>query len=230
MILRVLLVEDEWVIAEPTMDILKMNGYQVDLETDGEQGFHACLTDRYDIILLDIMLPKMNGLEILKRLRIEKIKTPIIMLTARNQVEDKIQGLDFGADDYLSKPFDFNELLARMRAIFRRNGLLSDMHTIKFANFELHPSSNLLTSEKYEQKLTLKEATLLELLISRNKSVLTKEMIIEKLWDFTSAPTDSNVEYHVSNLRKKLKLINASASIKPIYGVGYHLEVHTNDR
>jgi len=223
-ILRVLLVEDEWVIAEPTVDILKMNGYQVDLKTDGEQGFHACLADKYDIILLDIMLPKMNGFEILKQLRTEKIKTPIIMLTARDQVADKIQGLDFGADDYLSKPFDFAELLARMRAILRRNGVLANTHTIEFANFELHPFNSLLTSGEDEQKLTLKEATLLELLISRNKSIVTKEIIIEKLWDFDSEATDSNVEYHVSNLRKKLKLIGATVSIKPIYGVGYHLE------
>jgi len=224
MAVNVLLVEDERVIAEPTIKILKMNHYQVDWESCGEEGLFAGLSDKYDIILLDIMLPKLDGFEILKQLRAEKIKVPIMMLTARDQVEDKISGLDFGADDYLAKPFDFDELLARMRALLRRNGLLQESNTIKFANFELHPFNSLLISENGEQRLTAKESTLLGLLIARNRMVISKDIIIEKLWDFDDEVTDANVEYHVSKLRKKLKLIKAAATINSIRGVGYHLE------
>jgi len=224
--MNVLLIEDERVIAEPTIKILKMDNYQVDWERCGEDGLHAGLTNKHDIILLDIMLPKLNGFEVLKKLRAEKIKTPIIMLTARDQVEDKISGLDFGADDYLAKPFNFDELLARMRASLRRNGLLQENNTITFANFELQPFNSLLTSEKGKQKLTAKEATLLELLITRNRMIISKDIIIEKLWDFNDEPTDANVEYHVSKLRKKLKLVKAKATIHSIRGVGYHLEAH----
>ena len=223
--MNVLLVEDERVIAEPTIKILKMNNYYVDWESCGEEGLLAGLTRKYDVILLDIMLPKMNGLDILKQLRTEEVKTPVIMLTARDQTEDKVNGLDFGADDYLAKPFDFSELLARMRAVLRRHNLLQENNTIQFANFELYPFNGLLTTEFGEQKLTLKEQGLLELLVSRNKNVVTREIIIERLWDFGEEPTDSNVEYHVSKLRKKLKLVKASASLNAIRGVGYHLEV-----
>jgi len=223
--MNVLVVEDERVIAEPTIKVLKLSNYTVDWESCGEAGLSAGLTNKYDVILLDIMLPKMNGFEILKGLRAAGINTAIIMLTARDQVEDKITGLDFGADDYLAKPFDFEELLARMRAVLRRHGLLQENNTISFANFELQPFNGLLITETSEQKLTSKELALLELLITRNKTLVTKEIIIEKLWDFDGDATDSNVEYHVSKLRKKLKLVNANVSLNVIRGVGYHLEV-----
>lgn len=222
--MNVLLVEDERVIAEPTLKVLKLNNYHVDWESCGEKGLLAGLTGKYDVILLDIMLPKLNGFDILKRLRAEGIKTAVVMLTARDQVEDKINGLDFGADDYLAKPFDFDELLARMRAVLRRHGLLQENNTIQFVNFELQPFSGLLITEAGEQKLTSKELALLELLVSRNKTIVTKDIIIEKLWDFDDDATDSNVEYHVSKLRKKLKLVNANVSLNAIRGVGYHLE------
>jgi len=224
--MNVLLVEDERVIAEPTIRILKLNNYHVDWETCGEQGLLAGLTGKYDIILLDIMLPKTNGFKILKGLRAKKIEAPIIMLTARDQIGDKINGLDFGADDYLAKPFDFDELLARMRAVLRRQGLLQENNTIQFANFELQPFNGLLITERGEQKLTSKELVLLELLISRNKTIVTKDIIMEKLWNFDDEVTDSNVEYHVSKLRKKLKLVKATVSLNAIRGIGYHLEAH----
>lgn len=224
--MKVLLIEDEWVIAEPTIKILTTNNYQVDLEKDGEQGFLSGLTNKYDLILLDIMLPKLNGFEVLKRLRKDNIKTPIMMLTARDQTIDKINGLDCGADDYLAKPFDFDELLSRMRALLRRSGFLEENHVIRFANFELCPFKSLITSGKKDQKLTLKEFMLLELLISRNKMIITKELIIERLWGFDSDATGSNVEYHVSKLRQKLKFIEAKASVNTIRGLGYHLETH----
>ena len=223
--MNVLLVEDERVIAEPTIKVLKMNGYQVDWEICGEEAMFAGLTGKYDLILLDVMLPKVDGFEILKRLRSEEIKTPLMMLTARDQVEDKITGLDFGADDYLAKPFDYDELLARMRAILRRHGMLETDFTMKLANIELHPFNCLLTSENKQQKLTAKEATLLELLISRNRMMITKEMIIERLWDFDDDVTDANVDYHVSKLRSKLKSVEAEVTLNFIRGVGYHLEV-----
>jgi len=224
--MKVLLIEDEWVIAEPTLKILKLNHYQADLETNGEAGLLAGLTNQYDLILLDIMLPSMDGFEVLKKLRAQKIKTPVIMLTARDQLEDRINGLDFGADDYLSKPFEFDELLARMRALLRRSGLLEESGSIKFANFELQPFNSSLVTSEGEQKLTAKEALLLELLVTRNKIIITKELIIERLWDYDSDAGDANVEYHVSKLRQKLKLVGAKTKINSIRGVGYHLEAY----
>ena len=222
--MRVLLIEDEYIIAEPTIACLKMNNYQVTLMMNGEDGLIEGFSNIYDIILLDIMLPKMDGLEVLQRLRKSKVKTPILLLTAKNQVMDRINGFDLGADDYLPKPFEYSELLARMRALLRRSGSLQETNTLIYSNMELHPFNALLKTEKGEQKLTLKESQLLELLMTRTKMITPKDLIIEKLWDFDREAGDSNVEYHISKLRRKMKLLEASASIKIIRGLGYYLE------
>ena len=222
--MKVLLIEDEYIIAEPTVACLRMNNYQVTLMMNGEDGLIEGFSGVYDIILLDIMLPKMNGLEVLQRLRKARVKTPILMLTAKNQVEDRINGFDLGADDYLPKPFEYGELLARMRALLRRSGSLEETHTLTFSNMELYPFNTLLKTKKGEQKLTLKESQLLELLMTRSKMITSKDLIIEKLWGFDSEADGSNVEYHISKLRHKMKILETDASIKMIRGLGYHLE------
>lgn len=222
--MKILMIEDERFIAEPTQEILQGHNFMVELAFDGETGLYEALSASYDLILLDIMLPKINGLEILKKLRAAKIKTPVIMLTARDQLEDKISGLDFGADDYLPKPFEYSELLARMRALLRRSGALHEGNILNYANLELNPSLALLITDKGSQKLTLKEVQLMELLIRRQKMTTPKELIIERLWDIESDAEGSNVEYHISRLRSKMKLVEAAAWIKSVRGLGYHLE------
>ena len=222
--LKVLIIEDEKLLAEPIEALLKKNKYSVDLAFDGEEGLYAGLTNLYDIILLDIMLPKMDGFEVLQNLRSQGIKTPIIMLTARTNVEDRVAGLDFGADDYLSKPFEAIELLARMRALLRRNGTFQESNILKFGDVELDPHTVTLSTKSDSQQLTLKEAQLLELLIKRCKIATPKDLILDKLWDLESDATESHVEYHISRLRNKLKLLNAQVSIQTVRGLGYFLK------
>lgn len=218
------MVEDEEFIALPTEEILVQNNYSVDLAFDGEEGLYFGLTNLYDLILLDWMLPKMDGKKVCRQLRANGITAPILMLTARGETLDKIEGLDAGADDYLAKPFDYEELLARIRALSRRHQTLEESHQFTFANLVLNQQKLTLQTEFGMEKLTLKEAQLLELLIRRGKMTTPKGLIIEKIWGFEENAKDSNVEYHVSRLRHKLKLVQAKAAIQSIRGIGYVLK------
>jgi len=222
--MRVLMIEDELLIAEPKKAMLRKNKYTVDLAFDGQAGLEAGLSGIYDLILLDIMIPKMDGFEVLRQLRQAGIKTPIIMLTAKSQVQDRVAGLDYGADDYLSKPFQDVELLARMRAILRRNDTFQPDNELKFANLTLEPHSGIISTESGSVKLTLKEAQLLELLIKRCKMATPKDLILDKIWGLDSDATYPQVEYHVSKLRRKMNLVNSQASIKTVRGLGYFLK------
>lgn len=221
--MRILMVEDEKYIAEAIAAVLKKNNYTVDLAFDGEYGLDCAVLNIYDIIILDIMLPKMNGLSVLKEMRRNGIKTPVILLTARGQIEDKVCGLDCGADDYLAKPFHTDELLARLRALGRRRAELNNDGILSFGDIELNPHTLLLVCNGRESKLTLKEAQLLELLIQRKNTIISKEIIIEKLWGYDTNADDSHVEYHVSFLRKKLSKIMSNVLIHTIRGAGYTL-------
>jgi DNA-binding response OmpR family regulator len=222
--MRILLVEDEKHLAEALVQILKRNKYTVDNVYDGEAGLDYALSDIYDIILLDIMLPKMNGLEVLKRFRKENKSTPVIMLTARGEVSDKITGLDYGADDYLPKPFNSEELLARIRAVCRRKSeIVSENSVLTYGDITLSTSLLRLSSKTVDVTLTLKESELLEYLIHNRQIILSKEKIIEKLWGYDSEAEDNHVEVYISFLRKKLLYIKAEASIVTIRGVGYKL-------
>lgn len=221
--MKILLIEDEILIAEPTEEMLKLHHHQVDVAYDGEDGLSFGLSGLYDLILLDIMLPKMDGLEVLRELRRSGIKTPVIMLTAKGQLEDKIKGLDEGADDYLPKPYDYSELLARMNAISRRVGLRDAGNVLTFADVELNPQTLILKSEAGHVKLRLKESQLLELLMARKQMVTPKELIIDKLWDLDSEVEMNNVEYHVSTVRKQLRAVHSKVAIKAERGHGYYL-------
>jgi DNA-binding response OmpR family regulator len=223
--LRILLIEDELHLAEALTQILRKNHYTVDAVSDGESGLDNCLSNIYDLIILDIMLPKMDGISILKQIRKDGIKTPVILLTAKGEISDKVVGLDSGADDYLPKPFATEELLARIRALSRRKGEVLPDNTLKFGDIELDTSTLKLSRENKDVKIILKESELLELLISRKKAVTSKELIIEKLWGFDSEVEHNHVEVYVSFLRKKLKFLNSNVGINTIRGVGYILEV-----
>lgn len=222
--MRILLVEDEMHLAEALTQILRKNNYTVDTVNDGEAGLDNALSNIYDLIILDIMLPKIDGISLLKYIRKEGISTHVILLTAKGEISDKVTGLDSGADDYLPKPFVTEELLARIRALSRRRGEVLPDNILRFGDIELDTSTLRLTSGNKEVKLILKESELLELLISRKSAVTSKELIIEKLWGFNSDVEHNHVEVYVSFLRKKLLFLSSQVTINTIRGVGYILE------
>ncbi|MDR1952942.1 MAG: response regulator transcription factor [Clostridiales Family XIII bacterium] len=221
--MRVLLVEDERYLAEAVARILEKNNYDVDLSFDGEDGLDNALSGVYDIVLLDIMLPKMDGISLLKHLREKGIATPVILLTAKGETEDKVLGLDSGADDYLPKPFKTEELLARMRAVSRRRGELLPEGILEFGDIELNPIKLVLSKGDKSYNLTLKESRLLEYLISNKGASLSVDAIIEKVWGYDSEAEDNHVQVYISFLRKKLTGLGSNVRIKNIRNVGYVL-------
>jgi len=222
--MRILVVEDEIQLADALSEILKRNMYNVDTSYDGIGGLDNALTDMYDCIILDIMLPGMSGLEVLRNMRREHINTPVLLLTARSEVEDKINGLDCGADDYLTKPFVTGELLARVRALTRRKGEIVDEHRLDYNGLELNKDTCSVIWQGNDVKLSLKEYQIMELLISNPHQILPKERIIEKIWGYESDVEYNNIEVYISFLRKKLSAISAPVQIKTARGIGYSLE------
>lgn len=212
-------------LAEALTQILKKHNYSVDAVYDGRSGYDFALSGIYDLLLLDVMMPEMDGFTVLRELRNEGVSTPVILLTAKGETNDKVTGLDCGADDYIAKPFSTEELMARIRAALRRKGEVIPEDALKFGDIELNTANLKLTALGKEIKLNLKESELLELLISRKQAVTSKEQIIEKLWGFDSEVEYNNVEVYVSFLRKKLAFLNSSVRINTIRGLGYVLEV-----
>lgn len=222
--MRILIVEDEKQLSEALGAILEKNNYQVDRVFNGEDGLDYILSDIYDVVILDIMLPKMNGLDVLKNARKEGISTPIILLTAKGELSDKVTGLDLGADDYLPKPFYTEELLARIRALGRRKGEVTNNNDLTFGDISLNIGVLELRKGDTVIKLTAKECGLLELLINRKDMISNKDDIINKLWGFESDVEHNNVEVYVSFLRRKLTYLKSEVSIKAIRNMGYILE------
>ena len=228
--MRILVVEDEKYLAEALSQILLQNNYAVDISFDGEDGLDNALSGIYDAVILDVMLPKVNGFDIVKTLRNEKIATPVILLTAKSDVEDRIRGLDCGADDYLPKPFDTGELLARLRALTRRGGeLLVNNNELLVGDVSLNTATMLLSGKSRETSLTKKEFELLEYLIINKSMVVSKEQIIEKLWGFDSEAEANHVEVYISFLRKKLAFVSDRVTIATIRGIGYRIRSEEND-
>jgi len=223
--MRILIAEDEVHLAEAISQILKKNNYSVDMVHDGRSGLDYAQSGIYDLLLLDIMMPEMDGITVLKKLRSEGNHTPVILLTAKGELSDKVTGLDYGADDYIAKPFATEELLARIRAALRRKGEVVPEDGLKFGDMELNTTQLKLSVQEKEIKLNLKENELLELLIARKQAITSKEQIIEKLWGFDSEVEYNNVEVYISFLRKKLTFLNSAVRINTIRGVGYVLEV-----
>lgn len=218
------MIEDEKYMAEAIEQILKKNNYSVDLAFDGEHGLDFALSGIYDIIILDIMLPKKDGITLLKELRKSGIKTPVILLIAKGDVNHKVHGLDSGADDYLAKPFQTEELLARLRALGRRTGEFYNDHILRFEELEYNPFTLELRSRDKFFKLTLKEGQLMELLLKHKTNILPTDTIIEKIWGFDCDAEDRHVQVYISFLRKKLKQLDSTVKIKAIRGAGYILE------
>lgn len=222
--MRILIVEDEFQLSEALGAILEKNNYSVDRVFDGEDGLDYILSNIYDVVILDIMLPKMNGLDVLKEARKNNIDTPIILLTAKGEISDKVTGLDCGADDYLPKPFYTEELLARIRALSRRKGEVLSDNLLKFEDISLNLGTLELTCNANSLKLTAKESSLLELLITRSNMITNKDDIITKLWGFESDAEHNNVEVYVSFIRRKLSYLESKVAIKAIRNLGYILE------
>ncbi len=222
--MRLLLVEDEKQLAEALTELLMKNKHTVDAVYDGEAGLDYALTGIYDVIILDIMLPRLNGLELLQQLRSSGISTPTILLTAKGELQDKVTGLDAGADDYLVKPFAAPELLARIRALSRRKGEMIVDDTLSFADFHLNLSSYELEGKHGNVRLTLKEFEVLRYFMYRPHRAVTKDEVIEKVWGFDSEADYNNIEVYISFLRKKLAHIGSQAVITTLRGIGYKLE------
>lgn len=221
--MRILVVEDEEHLAEAIGQILKRQNYTVDIVHDGEAGLDFALTGIYDVMILDIMLPKMNGISVLRELRKKDCGIHVIVLSAKGELEDKVLGLDSGADDYLAKPFQTEELLARIRALGRRKGE-SAVTELCYGDLQLNMSNLVLTSGRGNITLTLKEAELLEYLMRNGNIVSQKERIIEKIWGFDSEAEANHVEVYISFLRKKLKHVKSHMEIRAIRGLGYMLK------
>ncbi len=215
------MVEDEKYMAEAIEQVLRKNNYSVDLAFDGEYGLDCGLTGIYDMIILDIMLPKIDGISILKELRRNDITTPIILLTAKGETEDKVEGLDCGADDYLAKPFQTEELLARLRALGRRKGKLNHDGIIRFKDIEFNINTLDLRGNDKTFSLTLKEGQLLEILLEHKGMIISTTTIIEKLWGYETDTEDSHVQVYISFLRKKLAQLSSVVKIRTVRGVGY---------
>ena len=216
--MRILYVEDEKYLAEAVIHLLKKEKIAVDWVADGEEGLDLALKPNYDAIVLDIMLPKLSGLEILKIMRERCIKTPVIMLSALNEVEDKINGLEMGADDYLAKPFKTAELIARLNALVRRPPLM-DAKVLNFEDLKFDLTNRTLNGVE----LTDKEAGIFEMLIKTPGSAVTKEQILAHVWGNESEFEENYVEVYISYLRKKLKSLKSRAEIKTIRNLGYKL-------
>ena len=222
--MRILLVEDDSSVSGFIVKGLREERYAVDLATDGEVGLAMAETTPYDVIILDIMLPKMNGVEVCRRLRAHRQPTPILLLTARDAVEDRVTGLDTGADDYLTKPFAFAELLARLRALLRRGSALPIPH-LNIADLELDPVSHRVWRAGQSIVLTNKEYSLLEYLMRNAGRVLTRTAITEHVWDIHYESVTNIVDVHIKTLRSKMDRDFSPQLIHTVRGVGYVLKI-----
>lgn len=227
--MRVLVVEDEIRLSEAIAEILKERKYSVDVVHNGIDGLDYALSDQYDVVILDVMLPKLDGFQVVKQLRESKNSTPVIMLTAKDEISDKIQGLDYGADDYMTKPFDSEELLARVRAMSRRHGEVQT-EEVKFSDLTLNLSTNTLHCGSKSIHLGFKEFEVLKILMNNTKAITPKEDLIVKVWGLDSDAEDNNVEAYISFLRKKFFYLGSKVNIETIRKVGYRLEGSKDDQ
>ncbi|MCR8859248.1 MULTISPECIES: response regulator transcription factor [Bacillus] len=221
--MRLLVVEDNAPLLESITQIL-CDEFEVDTAMNGEDGLFLALQNIYDVILLDVMLPVIDGFEVIQRIRNDKIETPVLFLTAKDSLEDRVKGLDFGGDDYLIKPFQAPELKARIRALLRRSGNLTTKQTINYRGIELFGKDKDIQVGGEAIKLTLKQYELLEYLIQNSGKILMREQIFDRVWGFDSDTTVAIVEVYVHHLRKKLEPFGYQKDIQTVRGIGYMLK------
>ena len=224
-IMRVLLAEDETRMAAALVTLLKKEKYDVDHMADGDSALAALESGVYDIAVLDVMMPEMSGFEVARKARSKGIKTPILMLTAKSQLDDKVTGLDSGADDYLTKPFQTKELLARLRALARRSGGSFQDDTLSYGDLSLDRSKATLTCNISGESVRLseKELHILEYMFANRGQILTREQLALKIWGFENEAEYNNVEVYMSFTRKKLTFVGSTVTIKAVRGLGYEL-------
>ena len=223
--MNILIIEDEYSLADAVAETLKSENFNVCIKTNGEDGEDEALTENYDLILLDVMLPGKNGFEILKYLRKEKIKTPVIMLTAKSEIDDKLNGLEHGADDYITKPFAMRELMARIKAVLKRTNNIENTECLEYGDLVLDLKNAKLKCNDSEIQISGKELELLEQLLINKNQISSKESLIERIWGYDSDTEYNNVEVYITFVRRKLKLIDSEVTIKAVRGIGYKLEV-----
>jgi DNA-binding response OmpR family regulator len=222
--MKILIIEDEYSLADAISETLKKENFDVTIITDGLEGEEEALTNIYDLILLDVMLPSKDGFKILKSLKQQKIETPIIMLTAKSEIYDKLNGLENGADDYITKPFHMRELVARIKVILKRRINVDDTNILEFYDLKLDLRTGKMISKDNEIAINGKELDLLEMLLLNKNQIMDRELLANKIWGYNSDAEYNNVEVYISFLRKKLKLIKSDVKIKAVRGIGYKLE------
>ncbi|WP_163191825.1 response regulator transcription factor [Clostridium thermarum] len=225
--MKILIIEDESLLADSIQSFLTKKGFEVDVAYDGEEGREYAELGIYDLVILDVMLPKMDGYEIARRIRAKRLGTPILMLTAKSELEDRIAGLNSGADYYLTKPFDTRELLACINALLRRKG--DQVDEITFGNTSLDLSSAMLICGKNNVRLSAKEFDIMLPLFQAGEKILSKEMLLTRVWGYDSDAVENHVEVYIGFLRKKLASIGSNVRIEAIRRLGYHLEVSEHD-
>lgn len=225
--MKILIIEDEKLLADSIGEILRGKGFDVEIVYDGESGAQYAELGVYDLLILDVMMPKMNGYEVARQVRAKRLGTPILMLTARSGLEDRIMGLNAGADYYLTKPFDTRELLACINALLRRQGAQVD--EISFGNTSLDLDSAMLVCGSNSIRLSAKEFDIMRFLLQAGERNLSKEVILARVWGFDSDAVENNVEVYIGFLRKKLAGIGSNIRIEAIRRLGYHLEVRGDD-
>ncbi len=221
--MKLLLVEDEIRLSQALCEILSKNKYVVDPVYDGKSALSYIESGIYDAVILDVMLPKMNGIDVLKNIRAQHNSVPVLLLTAKDEVQDKVLGLDCGADDYVTKPFSTEELLARIRSLLRRKGEVVD-NILSHGDLSLNLKTAELSVQNSSVKLALKEFLIMEILLQNSRQIITKERIIDKIWGGDSEAEYNNVEVYISFLRKKIQFLGARTEIKTSRGIGYSLE------
>ena len=220
--MKILIIEDEQTLADSLKLMLTSKGFETEAVYDGESGEQYAMLGIYDLIILDVMLPKQNGYQIARKIRREHIAVPILMLTAKSDIEDKVQGLDSGADYYLTKPFDSRELLACVNALLRRQG--TQVNELVFGNTHLDMESASLVCGENSVRLSAREFEVMRLLITSGANHISKETLLTKVWGFESNAVENNVEVYVGFLRKKLTSIGSDIRIEAVRRLGYHLE------
>ena len=222
--MHILIVEDETALAEAVAHILRKAGHSADRVADGQSALDYIRAGAYDLVLLDIMLPRLDGLSVLRQMRSECVQTPVLMLTARTTVPDKVAGLNAGADDYLTKPFDPEELLARVGAMTRRKGAMV-LNEISFQDLTLDLNTVTLRCGARDVQLSPKEFALARLMLAEPSMTYSKDLLISRAWGLDSEATDNNVEAYISFLRKKLRYLGSKVGIRNLQKIGYRLEV-----
>ncbi len=229
--MRILIVEDEFKLADIIASRLKKEHYTVDISLDGEEGLYNALTDIYDLIILDVMLPKLNGFEILKEIKNKNINSKVIMLTAKTMLEDKLTGFEAGADDYITKPFHIEELVARINVQLRKKSSKANTDYVEYADIKLNTKSSTLTCTTNNESIDLvcKEFLLLEYLINNSTQIVPKDVLYDKVWGLDTEIESNNLEAYISFIRKKINAIGSIVKIKAIRGLGYKLEVSNEE-